>query len=89
MSGSPGRLLVSSASTAAGHRRRRLSAAATPANLRVRRRAGVAAYGMRHRRGRHVSVQQYDEIGEAFEGFKSLPLMRYEGCRASSGWSGT
>jgi SAM-dependent methyltransferase len=24
-----------------------------------------------------VSVQQYDEIGEAFEGFKSLPLMRY------------
>ncbi|MFF1478117.1 hypothetical protein ACFVYD_11175 [Streptomyces sp. NPDC058301] len=24
-----------------------------------------------------MSVQQYDEIGEAFEGFKSLPLMRY------------
>jgi len=24
-----------------------------------------------------VSVQQYDEIGEAFEGFKSLPLIRY------------
>lgn len=24
-----------------------------------------------------MSVQQYDEIGEAFEGFKSLPLTRY------------
>ncbi|MFD9795372.1 class I SAM-dependent methyltransferase [Streptomyces sp. NPDC059070] len=24
-----------------------------------------------------MGVQQYDEIGEAFEGFKSLPLMRY------------
>ncbi|WP_031161695.1 class I SAM-dependent methyltransferase [Streptomyces durhamensis] len=24
-----------------------------------------------------MSVQQYDEIGEAFEGFKSLPLVRY------------
>lgn len=24
-----------------------------------------------------MSVQQYDEIGEAFEGFKSLPLARY------------
>ncbi|MER7465328.1 class I SAM-dependent methyltransferase [Streptomyces sp. NPDC097981] len=24
-----------------------------------------------------MSVQQYDEIGEAFEGFKSLPLMHY------------
>lgn len=24
-----------------------------------------------------MSVQQYDEIGEAFEGFKSLPLMRF------------
>ncbi|MFB7165992.1 class I SAM-dependent methyltransferase [Streptomyces sp. NPDC056242] len=24
-----------------------------------------------------MTVQQYDEIGEAFEGFKSLPLMRY------------
>lgn len=24
-----------------------------------------------------MSVQQYDEIGEAFEGFKSLPLIRY------------
>ncbi|MEV3987421.1 class I SAM-dependent methyltransferase [Streptomyces sp. NPDC049837] len=24
-----------------------------------------------------MSVQQYDAIGEAFEGFKSLPLMRY------------
>ncbi|MGW7052632.1 class I SAM-dependent methyltransferase [Streptomyces sp. NPDC054887] len=24
-----------------------------------------------------MSVQQYDQIGEAFEGFKSLPLMRY------------
>ncbi|CAL9658796.1 Ubiquinone biosynthesis O-methyltransferase, mitochondrial [Streptomyces sp. enrichment culture] len=24
-----------------------------------------------------MRVQQYDEIGEAFEGFKSLPLMRY------------
>ncbi|MGD3109944.1 class I SAM-dependent methyltransferase [Streptomyces sp. YGL11-2] len=24
-----------------------------------------------------MSMQQYDEIGEAFEGFKSLPLMRY------------
>ncbi|MCL7428036.1 class I SAM-dependent methyltransferase [Streptomyces sp. YS415] len=24
-----------------------------------------------------MSVQQYDRIGEAFEGFKSLPLMRY------------
>ncbi|MFJ4952575.1 class I SAM-dependent methyltransferase [Streptomyces sp. NPDC088760] len=24
-----------------------------------------------------MSVQQYDKIGEAFEGFKSLPLMRY------------
>ena len=24
-----------------------------------------------------MSVQQYDGIGEAFEGFKSLPLMRY------------
>lgn len=24
-----------------------------------------------------MTVQQYDEIGEAFEGFESLPLMRY------------
>ncbi|NUP39087.1 MAG: class I SAM-dependent methyltransferase, partial [Streptomyces sp.] len=24
-----------------------------------------------------MSVQQYDKIGEAFEGFKSLPLTRY------------
>lgn len=24
-----------------------------------------------------MSVQQYDEIGEAFEGFKALPLMKY------------
>ncbi|MCX4681125.1 class I SAM-dependent methyltransferase [Streptomyces sp. NBC_01433] len=32
---------------------------------------------MKRRRGRHAGVQQYDEIGEAFEGFKSLPLMRY------------
>ncbi|WP_371789739.1 class I SAM-dependent methyltransferase [Streptomyces sp. NBC_01471] len=24
-----------------------------------------------------MSMEQYDEIGEAFEGFKSLPLMRY------------
>ncbi|MBG0854427.1 class I SAM-dependent methyltransferase [Streptomyces spinoverrucosus] len=24
-----------------------------------------------------MSVQQYDEIGEAFEGFKSLPMIRY------------
>lgn len=37
----------------------------------------MAAYRTGHWRGRHVSVQQYDEIGEAFEGFKSLPLMRY------------
>jgi hypothetical protein len=41
------------------------------------RRAGAVAYWTRRRRGRHVSVQQYDEIGEAFEGFKSLPLTRY------------
>ncbi len=39
--------------------------------------AGVATYMTERRRGRHVSVQQYDEIGEAFEGFKSLPLTRY------------
>jgi SAM-dependent methyltransferase len=37
----------------------------------------MAAYRMKRRRGQHVSVQQYDRIGEAFEGFKSLPLMRY------------
>lgn len=24
-----------------------------------------------------MGVQQYDEIGDAFEGFKSLPLARY------------
>ena len=24
-----------------------------------------------------MSVQQYDKIGEAFEGFKSLPLTQY------------
>lgn len=38
----------------------------------------MAAYKTIHMRGRHVSAQQqYDEIGEAFEGFKSLPLIRY------------
>ncbi|GAA2056369.1 hypothetical protein GCM10009800_52310 [Nocardiopsis rhodophaea] len=31
----------------------------------------------KHRGGSTVSVQQYDEIGEAFEGFKSLLLAHY------------
>lgn len=38
----------------------------------------MAVYRTTHKRGQHVSVQQqYDGIGEAFEGFKSLPLIRY------------
>src|SRR5690349_13248586 len=77
MRGPPADFFVPSASAESRGRGGRLAATTAPRrSLRPGR--GRAVEGLDEAQGgRHVDVQQYDRIGEAFEGFKSLPLIRY------------